>query len=119
MRIPTVKVVSPAAPDGYIVINESDREPHHELWTGEERVAPPRGSFGWPITISDDPTAPAAAPATGIQDEDDFGPDDASLRVSKGPRGKFYVKSGKEHIHGPFETEEEAMAAMVGISDTP
>jgi hypothetical protein len=31
--------------------------------------------------------------------------------VGKGPRGKFYVKRGKEIITGPFETEAEANSA--------
>jgi hypothetical protein len=99
MRCPTVKIVSPAAPHGWVVINESDRAAHHELWTGQERVAAPV-------------TAPDASPAAGLAGEDDFGSDDPSLRVGKGPRGKFYVKSGKEHIHGPFETEELAFDAL-------
>lgn len=34
--------------------------------------------------------------------------------VRKGPRGKWYVKRGKEIMEGPFETEAEAKAAMAG-----
>jgi hypothetical protein len=152
LRCPTVKIVNPAAPDGWVVINESDREPHHKLWTGEA-PAPP---YAVPLTdellkdlhgvimpvvsldglkdLADPIRAMGTAevsrgtggrggeavyPATDIAGEDDFGPDDASLRVSKGPRGKFYVKNGKEHVHGPFETEDEALGAMVGTLDTP
>lgn len=37
---------------------------------------------------------------------------DSALFVGKGPRGKFYVKSGKELIAGPFETEADAHAEM-------
>lgn len=33
--------------------------------------------------------------------------------VGKGPRGKFYVKNGKELVDGPFETEDEANAALL------
>lgn len=32
--------------------------------------------------------------------------------VGKGPRGKWYVKKGTVRTAGPFETEEEAKAAM-------
>ncbi len=32
------------------------------------------------------------------------------LTVGKGPRGKFYVKRGKEIVSGPYETEEDAKA---------
>lgn len=31
--------------------------------------------------------------------------------VGKGPRGKWYVKQGKELVSGPYETEDEARAA--------
>lgn len=34
--------------------------------------------------------------------------------VGKGPRGKWYVKRGKEILEGPFETEDMAKAAMAG-----
>jgi len=34
------------------------------------------------------------------------------LTVGKGPRGKFYTKRGKELVDGPFETEDEAKAAL-------
>jgi hypothetical protein len=33
------------------------------------------------------------------------------LVVGKGPRGKWYVKNGKEIVVGPFETETEAVLA--------
>ena len=36
------------------------------------------------------------------------------LVVGKGPRGKWYVKRGKEIMEGPFETEAMAKAAMAG-----
>jgi hypothetical protein len=47
--------------------------------------------------------------ASGVRAEEET--DD--LRVGKGPRGKFYVKRGKEILSGPFETEEEAKARAV------
>jgi hypothetical protein len=34
--------------------------------------------------------------------------------VGKGPRGKWYVKKGTERTAGPFDTEDEAKAAMAG-----
>lgn len=37
---------------------------------------------------------------------------ESELRVGKGPRGAWYVKRGKENVAGPFETEDEAVAAM-------
>jgi hypothetical protein len=44
MRVPTIRVVSEASPDGFVVINESDLSPNHQLWPeqGEafERSAP-------------------------------------------------------------------------------
>jgi hypothetical protein len=36
----------------------------------------------------------------------------ADGHVGKGPRGKWYVKRGKEIMEGPFETEAKAKAAM-------
>lgn len=35
----------------------------------------------------------------------------AELSVGKGPRGRWYVKRGKEIITGPFDTEAGAEAA--------
>lgn len=35
------------------------------------------------------------------------------LTVGKGPRGKFYVKRAKEIITGPFDIEDDAIAAKV------
>lgn len=40
-------------------------------------------------------------------------PSGESLAVGKGPRGKFYVKRGKEIVSGPYETEGEAKARAV------
>jgi hypothetical protein len=44
MRVPTVRVKSDSSPNGFVVINESDLTPTHELWPeqGEafERSAP-------------------------------------------------------------------------------
>lgn len=31
-----------------------------------------------------------------------------ALRVGKGSRGKWYVKSGRDNVAGPFDTESEA-----------
>ena len=46
--------------------------------------------------------APRAEPVPVVASE---------LIVGKGPRGKFYVKRGKEIITGPFDTEDDAIAA--------
>jgi hypothetical protein len=35
------------------------------------------------------------------------------LTVGKGPRGKFYVKRGKEIVSGPYDTEDDAKARAV------
>jgi len=35
-----------------------------------------------------------------------------AVHVGKGPRGKWYVKKGTERTSGPFDTEDEAKAAM-------
>lgn len=35
------------------------------------------------------------------------------VTVGKGPRGKYYTKRGRELVDGPFETEDEAKAALV------
>jgi hypothetical protein len=44
MRVPTVRVKNDGSPDGFVVINETDLSPSHELWPeqGEafERSAP-------------------------------------------------------------------------------
>jgi hypothetical protein len=34
--IPTIKIVSADAPGGHVIINEKDRQPHHEIWTGNK-----------------------------------------------------------------------------------
>jgi len=39
---PTVKVVSKDAPGGFVIINESDRKPHHEIWTGTQAKPSPQ-----------------------------------------------------------------------------
>ena len=31
--VPTVRVVSPASPGGFKIINESDLTPEHEIWS--------------------------------------------------------------------------------------
>ena len=33
--VPTIKVVNPASPGGFTIINESDRQPHHEIWNDD------------------------------------------------------------------------------------
>lgn len=48
--------------------------------------------------------------AAGLPPEADA-PD--GLHVGKGPRGKFYVKRGKEIVSGPYETEDAAKARAV------
>ena len=37
----------------------------------------------------------------------------SGLTVGKGPRGKFYVKRGKDIVSGPYDTEDEAKARAV------
>jgi hypothetical protein len=53
--------------------------------------------------------------------EDEFNPDfhelldedsTAGLHIGKGPRGRLYVKNGKDRVAGPFDTQEEADAAL-------
>lgn len=41
MRIPTVRVKSDVSPGGFVVINESDRAPHHEIYKEEQVAASP------------------------------------------------------------------------------
>lgn len=53
--IPTVKVVSPSAPGGHVIINERDLTPEHEIWTGEAK--PVKDVSG---TISPDDIASAS-----------------------------------------------------------
>lgn len=36
-----------------------------------------------------------------------------SATIGKGPRGKWYVKRGKEIVSGPYETEDEAKARAI------
>lgn len=35
------------------------------------------------------------------------------LKVAKGPRGKWYVRRGKEIVSGPYDSEDEAKARAV------
>lgn len=50
--------------------------------------------------------------AAGLPPEDDVEADAkaGNLTVGKGPRGKWYVRRGKEIVSGPYETEAEAKA---------
>lgn len=41
----------------------------------------------------------------------------AGLHVGKGPRGKFYVKSGKDRVSEAFETEDEAKKSLKSLQD--
>lgn len=79
--LPTVRVVNPAAPDGFVIINETDLRDDHELWREPE---------------------PAEAMPMAL---------DVPLTVGKGPRGAFYVKRGRETVAGPFDSEEAALDA--------
>lgn len=45
----------------------------------------------------------------GGEDDEDAEP---GLHIGKGPRGRLYVKRDKERIAGPFETQDEADAAL-------
>lgn len=54
--------------------------------------------------------------AAGLLPEDDAEAETSktkNLTIGKGPRGKFYVKRGKEIVSGPYETEDEAKARTV------
>lgn len=49
-----------------------------------------------------------------VQPADDDGEHKTEgLTIGKGPRGKWYVKRGKEIVSGPYETEDEAKARVV------
>jgi hypothetical protein len=39
-------------------------------------------------------------------------PEPAALHIGKGPRGRLYLKIGTERVAGPYETQEEADAAL-------
>ena len=41
--------------------------------------------------------------------------EEPALSVGKGPRGKWYVKQGKERISEAFESEAEALAAKAAL----
>lgn len=54
--------------------------------------------------------------AAGLPPEDDAEAETSkteNMTVGKGPRGKWYVKRGKEIVSGPYETEDEAKARAV------
>lgn len=53
----------------------------------------------------------AAGEASPVVEEAE--PTASGLTVGKGPRGKFYVKRGREIVSGPYETEDEAKARAV------
>ena len=43
-------------------------------------------------------------------------PSEDEPRIGKGPGGRFYIKSGKESLAGPYTTEEEANEALTSGS---
>jgi len=92
--LPTVRVVNPNAPESFMLINEADLCDGHELWNDG---------------VSDDAMTSAFGPSNAERHMD--------LRVSKGPRGRWYVKLGKEIVEGPFETETEADAVLLDRSN--
>lgn len=89
--LPTVKVVSEHAPDGWVVINQSDLMAHHQLLAnGVVPVQLSHAGTGWV------PPGP--------------------LRVAKGARGKFYVKRGKETLTVGLDSEAGAHALLGSLS---
>ena len=136
-HLPTVRVVNPAAPDGYMIINASELRNGHKIWTDDmagQSVLP----AGKADSARDAKVADSAASAGKVELAGDGGngslevsensgsvevfdasgrpAESADLRVGKGPRGKYYVLLGKERVEGPFETEEDAQKAIDGRS---
>lgn len=135
MRVPTVRVASPADPSSFIVINESDLTEDHQLWPEQ---AEPEG-------LSDDggeklgrrvlaklmadrvgvtadewralPLVVRIAQMQTVEAELDKAPTVGgdTPRVSKGPRGLWYVFRGKERLTTGYSSESEAQAALDGM----
>lgn len=84
--LPTIRVVNPTAPSGFMLINERDRTADHELWTPE---MVDRQSVDDGLSVN--------------------------RRVGKGARGKWYGWVGAERKVGPFDTDVEAAAALKGV----
>lgn len=134
MRLPTVRVRNPAAPDSYMTINESDLADHHELWPEQ---ADPAEVFPLAPASSSDEAAvalrcmgklvanrrglpfaewlalPPAERLASLQ-EAEREIDEASarrpLQVAKGPGGRWFVMRGGERVSAGFASEEEARA---------
>lgn len=116
--LPTVRVVSPVSPGGYIVINASDLRDDHEIWEDVERE---------PDT-DDGSSASALFPHTSphlegrvVQNQiiNEQGSEALPLQIVRGPRGRFFVKRGPMSFHGGnvfqsqgFDTREEAQAEL-------
>ena len=106
--LPTVRVRHPDDPDTLMIINAGDLRDGHVLWPEDELVEPSESVAALDATLShqdDEPNEEAGVEVGAAED-------DQPLRVGKGPRGKWYVKRGKDNVAGPFETEGEAGAAV-------
>jgi hypothetical protein len=107
--LPTVRVVNPAAPGEYKIINEFDLKPHHVLWSdGAAAPATPPANSSLPAPSS----APAALRDPLDHDGDGRKGGSAPLATAgKGPGGRWYVKRAKEIVSGPYPDESAATAA--------
>lgn len=113
--LPTVRVVNPAAPGEFKIINEADLKPHHVLWS-EGAGAPPAAEKApaAPPANPLPPSPPAPAVPRDPLDHDGDGRKGGSLPLAtagKGPGGRWYVKRAKEIVSGPYPDESAAQAA--------
>lgn len=126
--LPTVRVVNPAAPGEFKIINASDMKPHHVLWSDGAAETPPaalgddqthnpsdKADDDAPAALPASPSVPQSPPAPRDPlDHDGDGRKGGSLphvKAGKGPGGRWYVKQGKEIVSGPYPDEGAALAA--------
>lgn len=125
--LPTVKIANDDAPGGFVIINESDLCDHHRVWMNGEApltTAPPwdlvlvEGAVGPNSGSGGGSTLPppyeieiGAQPSPGYKPVEHAEP----LRVAKGPRGKFFVKRGKETLTIGFDNEQDACDQLIEL----
>lgn len=144
MQVPTVRVVSEAAPGGFMLINASDYvDGVHELCAGEvapSRMATPSADGGEAelaarllgkfmsnklgLAFEDWIATPEAERIERMrQAETEF--DEAVVpvsgeppaqRVAKGPRGRWYGWRGKERVTEGFDSAEAAENALTALA---
>ncbi len=132
--LPTVRVVSPTASGGFMVINRSDLNDGHELWPGElPNPAPIETEEALSLRI----LARLMAQKDGVALEDWQGMPGAERierlraaeaeitaavahaprKVAKGPGGRWFVVRMGERVSAGFPDEAAAKAEMARLDE--